>query len=68
MGPVRKRGCDAVLLRTRTQFGGEARAFPGPTWLAAEALFWRELFLVQINENAGENGDALQAVWNWASF
>lgn len=31
-----------------------------PTWLVADTLFWRDLFIVQINKNTGENSEFSQ--------
>lgn len=41
--------------------------FPA-TWLAAETLFWRDLFFVQMCTKAGKKGEFSPAVWSSASF
>ena len=33
-----------------------------------EALFWRDLFFVQVSTKAGEKGEVSQADCSWASF
>lgn len=56
---AKKRG-SAAMPATRARFREEARAFPSPMGLAAEASFWRELFLVQINQHASEDSELRQ--------